>query len=209
MTEENYFKELYAIDVSDRLSKKNGLNYLPWADCWAEIKKIHPNAFYTVYEDNDGRFWWDDGRSGWVKAGVTINGLEHIERLAVMDFKNKSIPADQITSVDANKSLQRAITKACGRHGLGLRMYEGEEFPETPPKPTKTTEQVLQEDKIKELRKLILDECNKKITAGLDKEVLYQIIADNNPDKKKNPNAIKDIKAAEKVIELIKNMEVK
>lgn len=57
------------------------------------------------------RPWFDDGRTGWVKTGVTINDMELIEELPIMDFRNKSIPADSITSTDANKSIQRSLTK--------------------------------------------------------------------------------------------------
>lgn len=141
---ENYFKQLYDIDVSKKVKSKGGNNYLSWAAAWAEAKKLDPSAYYTIYEDEikitevvDGktiertinRPWFDDGFTGWVKTGVTINGLEHIEDLPVMDFKNKSIEASKITSADANKSIQRSLTKACARHGIGLWVYEGEDLP--------------------------------------------------------------------------------
>lgn len=131
MSEKNYFQVLYDIDITDKAAEKNGLTYMPWASVWAEVKKIFPDANYTVYENEIGRFWFDDGRTGWVKTGVTINGIEHIERLPIMDYRNKSIPADQITSCDANKAVQRSITKACGRHGMSLHIYEGEDLPES------------------------------------------------------------------------------
>jgi RecB family exonuclease len=70
-----------------------------------------------------------DGRTCWVKTGVTINGLEHIEYLPVMDYKNNSIPLAKVTSTDVNKSIQRSLTKACARHGLGLYIYAGEDLP--------------------------------------------------------------------------------
>ena len=126
----NYFKTLYDIDVSSKVSDKNGLSYLSWASAWAEVKKKFPDATYCVYENPDGRFWFDDGKTGWVKTGVTINGIEAIERLPIMDHRNKAIEAENIKSTDANKAVQRSITKACGRHGLGLYLYEGEDLPE-------------------------------------------------------------------------------
>ena len=46
-----------------------------------------------------------------------------------MDFKNKSIPAETVTSFDVNKAIQRSLTKACARHGLGLYIYAGEDLP--------------------------------------------------------------------------------
>ena len=75
--------------------------------------------------------YFTDGRTCWVKVGVTIDGLEHVEMLPVMNFKNQSIPLDKVTSCDANKAIQRAITKAIGRHGLGLYVYAGEDLPES------------------------------------------------------------------------------
>ena len=127
---ENYFTELNAVDVSSKTEKKNGLTYLSWAWAWGEIKKRHPDATYTVYEDREGRFYHTDGKTCWVKTGVTVNGVEHIEYLPVMDFKNRSIPLESVTSFDVNKAIQRSLTKAVARHGLGLYIYAGEDLPE-------------------------------------------------------------------------------
>ena len=73
----------------------------------------------------------------WVKTGVTVNNIEHIEYLPVMDFKNKSIPVENVTSFDVNKTIQRSLTKACARHGLGLYIYAGEDLPEGEETPKK------------------------------------------------------------------------
>ena len=136
----NYFEELNSIDVSDKTEKKNGLTYLSWAWSWSEVKKRHPEATYTIYENEQGWNYHTDGRTGWVKTGVTINGIEHIEYLPIMDFKNKSIKLEQITSFDVNKAIQRSLTKAVARHGLGLYIYAGEDLPEdAEPKTNKMT----------------------------------------------------------------------
>lgn len=52
-----------------------------------------------------------------------------------MDFRNNSIPADKVTSYDVNKAVQRSLTKAVARHGLGLYIYAGEDLPEGEEKP--------------------------------------------------------------------------
>jgi len=127
---ENYFKVLNALDVSAKVEKKNNLAYLSWAWAWGELKKLHPTATYTIYENKDGWFYHTDGKSGWVKTGVTVESIEHIEYLPIMDFKNKSIPAESITSFDVNKAIQRSLTKAVARHGLGLYVYAGEDLPD-------------------------------------------------------------------------------
>ena len=128
---ENYFVELNNINVNGKTEKKNGLTYLSWAWAWGEVKKLHPDATYTIYENADGLFYHTDGRTCWVKTGVTVNGVEHIEYLPVMDFKNRSIPVEQVTSFDVNKAIQRSLTKAVARHGLGLYIYAGEDLPES------------------------------------------------------------------------------
>ena len=127
---DNYFTELYGVNVNGHTEKKNNLTYLSWAWAWGEIKKRHPDATYTVYENSDGWNYHTDGRTCWVKTGVTVNGIEHIEYLPVMDYKNKSILLDNVTSFDVNKAIQRSLTKACARHGLGLYIYAGEDLPE-------------------------------------------------------------------------------
>lgn len=127
---ENYFAKLNAVNVNEHTEQKNGLTYLSWAWAWAEVKKLFPDAVYTIYENAQGWNYHTDGKTCWVKTGVTVNGIEHIEYLPVMDFKNKSIPAGQVTSFDVNKAIQRSLTKACARHGLGLYIYAGEDLPE-------------------------------------------------------------------------------
>jgi hypothetical protein len=133
--ENNVFAELNSVNVNGHVEKKNGLTYLSWAFAWAEVKKRYPDAIYTIYENKDGLFYHTDGRTAWVKTGVTINGIEHIEYLPVMDMRNKSIPVENVTSFDVNKAIQRSLTKACARHGLGLYIYAGEDLPESEQEP--------------------------------------------------------------------------
>ena len=165
---ENYFAELYGVDVSDKIDKKNNLSYLSWAWAWAELKKKHPDAFFTVYENKDGWNYHTDGRTAWVKTGVTVNGLEHIEYLPVMNYQNKSIPYASVTSYDVNKSIQRSLTKAIGRHGLGLCLYAGEDLPDeaatesAPPAPKQTPKPAVHPDQVEfeNLQKALIDYLN-------------------------------------------------
>lgn len=130
MKEQNYFEKLNSINVSDKTEQKNGLTYLSWAWAWGEVKKIYPMANYKIYETDNGCIYWTDGKTCWVKTGVIIGEIEHIEYLPVMDFRNKSITVENITSFDVNKAIQRSLTKALARHGLGLYIYAGEDLPE-------------------------------------------------------------------------------
>ena len=127
--EKSVFEVLNAINCNGHTEKKNGLTYLAWAWAWQMVKENYPTASYTIYENADGLNYHTDGRTCWVKTGVTIEGLEHIEYLPVMDYRNASIPKDKVTSMDVNKAIQRSLTKACARHGLGLYIYAGEDLP--------------------------------------------------------------------------------
>ena len=130
MAQNSVFEKLFQINVNEHIEKKNGLSYLSWPYAWAEVKKLYPTANYKVYEAEDGCIYFNDGRTAWVKTGVTVEGLEHIEYLPIMDYRNKSIPVENITSFDVNKTIQRSLTKALARHGLGLYLYAGEDLPE-------------------------------------------------------------------------------
>ena len=140
---DNYFVTLNNINVNEHTEKKNGLTYLSWAWAWTEAKKMFPDATYTIYENSEGWNYFTDGRTGWVKTGVTINGIEHIEYLPIMDFRNKSIALESITSFDVNKAIQRSLTKALARHGLGLYIYAGEDLPEEAKEPFAMTDEMV------------------------------------------------------------------
>jgi len=126
----NIFEVLNSVDVSEHIEKKNNLSYVSWVWAWSELKKRYPDANYTIYENRDGLFYHTDGKTAWVKTGITVGELEHIEYLPVMDYRTKSIPIDNLTSTDVNKAIQRSLTKAIARHGLGLYIYAGEDLPE-------------------------------------------------------------------------------
>lgn len=153
---ENYFAELNALNVGDKIEKKNGLSYLSWAWAWGEVKKLHPDAQYRIYENADGWNYHTDGRTCWVKTGVTVAGIEHIEYLPVMDNRNESILAENVTSFDVNKAIQRSLTKALARHGLGLYIYAGEDLPEDAQKAAKEEERKVKEAKIDEIKQASL-----------------------------------------------------
>ena len=146
------FAVLNDINVNDKVKTKMGLNYLSWAYAWGELLKAYPDATLNVYnrtietnetittEDGVTRTvvnkstqdvpYFTDGRSCFVKVGVSIQGIEYIEYFPIMGLKNDAIPANRVTMTDVNKALQRAFVKACARHGLGLYIYAGEDLPE-------------------------------------------------------------------------------
>lgn len=139
------FTELYSLDVSEYVEKKQGLSYLSWAYAWAQFKKLYPDATYEVKKDEDGRCYFGHGDIGYmVYTSVTAGSLTYEMWLPVMDNANKSMKLDSytyqtrggektveaISMFDINKAVMRCLVKNLAMFGLGLYIYAGEDLPE-------------------------------------------------------------------------------
>jgi hypothetical protein len=134
------FETLSTISVKEKIERKGNLDYLSWANAWAMLKAAYPTAQRKVYEhDHTGFNYFTDGKSAYVKVGIIVDNLEHIDYLPVMDFRNNAIPIEKVTAMDVNKTIQRSTAKAIAMHGLGLSLWTGEDIPEmtTTTAPTK------------------------------------------------------------------------
>tara|TARA_R100000231_G_scaffold40994_4_gene35759 strand:- start:5859 stop:6455 length:597 start_codon:yes stop_codon:yes gene_type:complete len=165
----NYYKSLSELPIKRLVEKKGGLDYLSWSNAWDMLKKEYPTAQRIVYESQqNGLNYFTDGKSAYVKVGIIVKDIEHIDYLPVMDFRNKSISLDKITSMDVNKAIQRATAKAIAMHGLGLSLWTGEDIP-SEPTPTKELE-VLEIGSEKWARVVTYITANKTMT--VDKIIL-------------------------------------
>lgn len=140
---ENYFKTLNLIEC--KTEKKKDLTYISWSDAWLEVKKLYPESNYTIYENQDWQPFWES--KFWIdcKVWVTINWIEHIIRLPVMDWANKAMKwesydyttkywlktVERATNFDINKTIMRAFAKAIAMHWLWLYVFRWEDLPET------------------------------------------------------------------------------
>lgn len=202
------FETLNAINCNEHIEKKNGLSYLSWAWAWSICKQNYPEATYTIYERENGIPYFTDGKTAWVKTGVTINGQEHIEYLPIMDFRNNSIPVEKITSMDMNKTIQRSLTKALARHGLGLYVYAGEDIPEAPasqpkefnPEPVATppleSQNVANLFPTQDMPDTIMDDLSVKILAAKNEDVLKEIWKDAQVLLAQRPDDMKKVKSS-------------
>jgi hypothetical protein len=191
------YKTLSTINVRDKVEKKGGLDYLSWANAWHMLKQNYPNAQRIIYEhDHTGFNFFTDGKTAWVKVGIVVNDIEHIDMLPVMDFRNNAISVDKITSTDVNKTIQRATTKAIAMHGLGLSLWTGEDVPteEAPAKkPTPKKKSVKLEDipadKMEEMLKYVAQNKHlgfKQIVANIEQK--YNV---NKKQEKQIADALK------------------
>ena len=177
----NWFKELNAVDVNDHVREKNGLKYLSWMWAWSELKKRYPLSYATVHETSEGMLVWRDPVGCHVKTSVTIvwededvDGkkmrMSHTvtEYLPVMDFKNKSVPYDNVDAMQVNKTIQRSLTKCIARLGLGGYIYVNEDLPEE----SKEVEKLQGECMTLISKRSVLSENTKAKVAEICKEAL-------------------------------------
>jgi hypothetical protein len=130
---ESVYNSLKAIDVRPKAEKKGRADYLSWAHAWDMLKSVYPQAQRIIYEsEHTGLNYFTDGKTAYVKVGIVVNDLEHIDMLCVMDHRNKSIPIEKLCSFEVNKTIQRATAKAIAMHGLGLSLWTGEDVPSQP-----------------------------------------------------------------------------
>ncbi len=201
--EKSVFQTLNEYDITEHIKKKDKIIYLPWSKAWMILKTLYPDSTVEVVEnvnDNgDDIRYFTDGKTAWVKVSITIKGHTETESLAIMDFRNKSIPVDNITSADVEKSIKRCMVKCAALHGLGLSLWTGEEL--------SSAAREKKEKDLDDVKHDILSAVAEKLEAGVDKAVIYKTIESTAGNK--NPNAIKDIAMAQKVLAQIKKLEVK
>jgi hypothetical protein len=136
--EKQIWDSLSAINVNEKVEKKNNLAYLSWAWAWGVLMEYYPQSTYVI---NPPKTEVD----GSMTVGVTLtirDGDKEASRfmwLPVMDFKNHAIKSPN--SVDINKATMRCLTKAISMFGLGFYIYAGEDLPEEEKKVQKVDEE--------------------------------------------------------------------
>jgi hypothetical protein len=122
---------LSAVDVGDKIEKKNNLSYLSWAWAWGVLKQHFPYATFTKHTAPNGMpYFMDNQGYAFVRVTVSLNygATDDItEMLPVLDHRNKPIQGPN--AFDVNNALQRCLTKAIAYHGLGHYIYAGEDVP--------------------------------------------------------------------------------
>jgi len=138
-------------DISKQTRKKNGNTYLPWANCWEDVKSIYPDSYFVIHKqqitftESDKTYiverpWFVADGTGWVEvevfvvdkdeSGEIVEMQSHCETYPILDLKNKSVPFDDITTAEVNKSLKRALVKAVAEATLlGINLFYGEDLP--------------------------------------------------------------------------------
>ena len=147
------FEKLSKINLKDKIKEKIGLKYLSWAHAWDILKHEYPDSDLivatrkittketrTIREDGVEKTfeysydvdipYFTDGKTCWVDVTVRIGDESESEHFyPITNNKNLAVNYTAVTSTDVNKAIQRAFVKCCGRFGLGLYIYQGEDLP--------------------------------------------------------------------------------
>lgn len=146
----NKFNELYSLDCSKYIEKKQGLSYLTWSVAWKEFVINYPNATYKIEKNDKGLPYFESDIGSMVYTSVTVDDITHEMWLPVMDGANKAMKKESYTykvwdkyekkmkekvceaysMFDINKTIMRCLTKNLAMFGLGLSIYNGEDIPE-------------------------------------------------------------------------------
>ncbi|MFS1583942.1 MAG: DUF1071 domain-containing protein [Candidatus Arsenophonus phytopathogenicus] len=125
--QQQVWETLSAINVNEKIEKKNGLSYLSWAWAWGVLMAHYPESYYVIEPMN-----YNDDGSAMVSLTLTIKqGDNEFPRkmwLPVMDYRNQAI--SNPNAININKALMRCLTKAISMFGLGFYIYAGEDLPE-------------------------------------------------------------------------------
>lgn len=123
------YKKLLDLDCSDKVEKKNNMNYLSWSYAWGEVLRNCPDATYQIQKFDNLPYVFDPKTGYMCFTTVCIEGITHEMWLPVMDFRNKAI-IEGATMFEINKTLMRCLVKNLAMFGLGLYIYAGEDLPE-------------------------------------------------------------------------------
>jgi hypothetical protein len=121
----NHYQDFAAIDVSRYTEKKGRMDYLSWPIAVDFLMKKDPLATWHFHEPQ--LF----GETMMVSCTVTAFNKGVAMHLPVMDNMNKAIKNPDAFAV--NKAMMRCLVKAIACHGLGIKVYAGEDLPDEVP----------------------------------------------------------------------------
>jgi hypothetical protein len=117
------YEIMRAVNVSDKIEKKNGLSYLSWAWALDTLLLNDPNASWEFHEPKEY-----GNKTYQVSCTVTAFDKPRTMHLPVMDHRNKAISDPDAFAF--NTAMQRCLVKCISLHGLGLYIYAGEDLPD-------------------------------------------------------------------------------
>lgn len=119
------FKTLYEFDVTPYVKhiQMGGreVSYVPWATAWRLVREIYPDTTYFIWVDESTKQPFFESKFGvFVCVTVTVK-----ERRETDWYEVEPDSSGNITTFEIANAHQRALVKCLGRHGFGLKLWEG------------------------------------------------------------------------------------
>jgi len=121
MTDTNNFTRLAAVDLNQLTKKKGKFTYLSWSFAISELMKLDSLSTWIFHKP------MHFGETMMVSCTLTAFNKPIFMWLPVIDHQNKAIKNPDAMAV--NKAMMRCLVKAVAAHGLGIYIYEGEDYP--------------------------------------------------------------------------------
>lgn len=128
---QSVFETLSNVDVRNNTQMKGQFSYLSWSNAVRELLKKYPTATWDFGEWEDMPYLKTEA-GYFVTCTVTIDSIPRKQLMPILDFRNKAVAIDKLTSDQVNKAQMRALAKAIALHGLGLDLWAGEDLTPTP-----------------------------------------------------------------------------
>ena len=126
------WKTLSAVNVNDKVEKKNRFTYLSWVWAWQILMEHYPESSFEMHPE---KFFPD----GTAEVGVTVTVRKDEQAISrymwLPVINNQNQPTKNPNSFDINKNKMRCLVKCLGMFGLGLYIYAGEDLPEAEKNP--------------------------------------------------------------------------
>jgi len=126
--EPSVFKKLYETNVNDQIEKKGSFAYLSWPYAIAQLRLADPTATWEVKRFEGDLPYQKTELGVFVEVSVSVQGITLSQIHPVLDSRNE--PLLEPSAFDINTSIQRCLVKAIALHGLGLKVYAGEDLPQ-------------------------------------------------------------------------------
>jgi len=128
------FETLYDINVGAHLEKKGKLDYLKWSSAFRILLQQYPKSTWRVLKQDEIVTGVDPAKIKGFVVGTEVTVVDdnetvtRTELLPIINYSNKII--DDPSTMDINTAIKRCYVKTIAHLGLGLRVYEGADYPE-------------------------------------------------------------------------------
>lgn len=172
------FENLYGINVGEHLDMKGGFKYLKWSVGFRILLQHYPKSHWRILKQDEIDIGVDLAivKGSIVATEITVVGndetVTRTEFLPVTNYKNNII--SEPSTMDINSSIKRCYVKTLAHLGLGMKVYEGADYPEDCTEPNDDIDHVEETGRVKEAQIVeeFIGEVEERISAEDQQELM-------------------------------------